>query len=364
MILTPASTTLAPRERQQFRLKVLDRRGRPTEADVEWRATGGTVSSDGLYTAGSTAGMYAVTATSEGVSASAVVRIVPADDDSQQARQPASITLTPEVVELDPGGVQRFTAEIRDQLGELMDTAVTWEATGGTIDGTGLYTAGSLPGTYQVSAHSEDLSAIADVTIRQPPPPPSPGTDVETLGAWGCSQVTHEWRSFSRNPAPFGTWEGFDYGGGALEDWHAALSGQGGVDYWRVFQEVASRHSETTDIYAEICIRASSALQFSEAEFQQMAEDVFREIRNLVAADVRVWVTGMADWEGEVCSLAGPEGAEIASRVADHVASLGLAERGPTLTPWTSSELESDLCHPNDRGEDRAAAEIVDFFVD
>ncbi|MGH7559303.1 MAG: hypothetical protein ACREMD_16270 [Gemmatimonadota bacterium] len=332
---------------------------------MEWRATGGTVSDDGLYTAGSATGTWAVTVTSAGLTESAVVRIVASTPE--EVRVPTSIVVSPEAVNLDPADVQRFTAEIRDQHGEVMDAEIAWEATGGTIDATGLYTAGSLPGAYMVSAHSGALSATASITIEQDPlpaPPPPPSTEVEMLGAWGCSQVTHEWQAFSRNPAPFGTWDRFNYGGGALADWHDALSGQADKDYWGIFQDAAGRHSGTTDVYAEICIRATNASLFSEAEFQRMAEEVFRELRTRVAPDVRIWVTGMADWEGEVCSLAGPEGAEIAARMAGHVASLGLAERGPSLDPWTRAELESDLCHPNDQGEDRAAAEIVDFFVD
>ncbi|MGH7549155.1 MAG: hypothetical protein ACREK3_00170, partial [Gemmatimonadota bacterium] len=283
MILSPASATLAMRERRQFEVTVLDRRGRATDAEVQWQATGGTITPDGLYTAGSSVGTYDVIARNGRLSASATVRIVEAGNGPDNARVETSITVNPGSVELEPGGAQLFTAQVRDQNGEPMDTAVTWEAEGGTITATGLYTAGNQPGSYQVSAQSEDLSATASIVIDQPsppppppsppsPPPPSPGTDVEMLGAWGCSQVTNEWRAFDRHPAPFGTWSGFNWGGAELEVWHTALGNPNGGN-WADFQAMVDLYPETTDLYAEICI--SDPFLFSEASLQQMAEDVF-----------------------------------------------------------------------------------------
>lgn len=91
---------------------------------------------------------------------------------------------------------------------------------------------------------------------------------------------------------------------------------------------------------------------------------LFREMRKRAGPEVRVWATGMADWQERICPLAGPDGARYAARLADHVVSLGLASRGPTLRPWRPDELEADGCHPNNAGEDRAARELVDFFTD
>ena len=50
--------------------------------------------------------------------------------------------------------------------------AVTWSATGGTVSGSGLYTAGSAPGTYRIIAVEQggtkaDTSAI---TVSAPAP--------------------------------------------------------------------------------------------------------------------------------------------------------------------------------------------------
>jgi hypothetical protein len=58
--VSPNSASLAPGGTQQFSATVTE----SSNTAVTWSATGGTVSSSGLYTAGSTVGSYAVTATS------------------------------------------------------------------------------------------------------------------------------------------------------------------------------------------------------------------------------------------------------------------------------------------------------------
>ena len=268
-----------------------------------------------------------------------------------------AMEVSPEVAVLRPGQSQAFEAVVRDRQGRVVEATVEWQADGGTIDDQGVYTAGPVVGDYGVVAWRENLSAAAVVTIAESEPPPP--TDVVMLGAWGCSQVTHEWNAFTRHAAPFSVWMGFNWGGADLKDWHEDLAiGR----HWPEFSRLLSENPVTSDVYAEICVRDDDGLE--EAEHREIADAVFREMRQRAGPGVRIWVTGMADWQEESCSTAGPEGAEIAARMADHVASLGLASRGPTLTPWKPDELESDRCHPNDQGEDRAALEIVDFFTD
>jgi hypothetical protein len=283
---------------------------------------------------------------------------LPSDPLSAQEpnRVPTTIEMRPMRVVLAPGETQRFEARVLDQDGRRMDAPIRWEATGGTIDQSGRYTAGSRPGKFGARARSGDLVVTAEIRIVDAPPP---GSGAIILGAWGCSQVSREWRGFTRHPAPFTTWTGLDYGGGALTNWHAGLFRLGG--YWESFQGQLDRHPGTTDVYAEICIRDSEVR--AGTPFAKMGEEVFREIRRIVGPQVRVWATGMVDWEGEVCLNAGPQGAEVAGRVADHVVALGLARRGPTLPPWKPSELESDSCHPNQAGQDRAAMQIAEFIL-
>jgi hypothetical protein len=122
---------------------------------VTWSASGGTVSTAGLYTAPSSPGSYSVTATSVADSskfASATVAVA----------SPISVTVAPTSANLLTGGQQQFTATVSG----TSNTAVTWTASGGTVSTAGLYTAPSSPGTYTVTARSvADSSKFANATV-------------------------------------------------------------------------------------------------------------------------------------------------------------------------------------------------------
>jgi hypothetical protein len=77
-----------------------------------------------------------------------------------------ALTLSPSSADLLPGQTQSFSAN----LGGSPTDAVTWGATGGSISGTGVYTAGTAVGTFAVTATSKTdptLSAKAEVRIRK-----------------------------------------------------------------------------------------------------------------------------------------------------------------------------------------------------
>ena len=79
----------------------------------------------------------------------------------------AGVAVTPGSVALDPGAQQQFAATVVGPANE----AVTWTATGGTIDASGNYTAGATPGHFSVTATSvadPSASDTASVVIRGP----------------------------------------------------------------------------------------------------------------------------------------------------------------------------------------------------
>jgi Bacterial Ig-like domain (group 2) len=161
----PPSVSLAAGAKQQFTAMVTG----ASNAAVTWTATGGTISSAGLFTAGNTTGTgFSVTATSAAdtsKSAHAAVTIT-------AASSPVSVSLQPTSVSLAAGAKQQFTATVTGSS----NTAVTWTATGGTISSAGLFTASSTAGTsFSVTATSAadtSKSAHAAVTITAAPPPP------------------------------------------------------------------------------------------------------------------------------------------------------------------------------------------------
>ncbi len=90
------------------------------------------------------------------------------------------VTISPTNATLDRGQRTNFSATAT-RCGK--DTGVVWTATGGTITESGEYTAGSTPGSYQVTATEpkSNLSSSATVIIREPPPPPPPPPPPVTL---------------------------------------------------------------------------------------------------------------------------------------------------------------------------------------
>jgi len=84
-------------------------------------------------------------------------------------REPAP-TIAPPEVSLCPGEEQQFAVE--------EDVAVIWDATGGTITGEGVFTAGDAPGDYTVTATREGseqaAGAIVHVIACTPTPTSTP----------------------------------------------------------------------------------------------------------------------------------------------------------------------------------------------
>jgi hypothetical protein len=77
-----------------------------------------------------------------------------------------SITVTPASAAVPLGGAQIFTAQGRDQYGDAIATTVTWSATGGgSIDGSGRFTATAAGGPFTVTAQQASVSGSASVTV-------------------------------------------------------------------------------------------------------------------------------------------------------------------------------------------------------
>jgi hypothetical protein len=132
---------------------------------VSWTATGGTITSGGSFTAGQTAGAWRVIATAQnGVADTAsVIVAVPSANPTL-----VGVVVAPASASVAAGGARQFTATGLLSNGATAAVSVTWTATGGIVSGTGLYTAGALPGSYRVTATGPGgLADTAAVTVTQ-----------------------------------------------------------------------------------------------------------------------------------------------------------------------------------------------------
>ncbi|HKP27766.1 MAG TPA: hypothetical protein VJU15_00090, partial [Gemmatimonadales bacterium] len=159
--ISPSSTTLAPGGTKQFTASGTWSNGSTTTPVVTWLATGGNISSGGVYTAGTTSGTYRVIgAHSSGRADTSLVTIASA------APTLLSLSLSPSSVSLTPGSTRQFTVSGSWSDGGTSAPSVTYLATGGSVTSGGVYTAGTTTGTFRLIAkHSggtkADTSAIS-----------------------------------------------------------------------------------------------------------------------------------------------------------------------------------------------------------
>lgn len=169
IVVTPNPQLLTVNGAQQFTATGTDFSGARVSFTPSWSvsAGGGTISAAGVFTAGGTPGTYSntVTASSGGVSGSATVIVT--------AGPLVKITVTPTPVTLAISGTQQFVAVGQDAAGNVVQFTPTWSvvAGGGAVTGTGLFTAGTVVGTFTntVQASSGGITGTATVNVTAGP---------------------------------------------------------------------------------------------------------------------------------------------------------------------------------------------------
>jgi hypothetical protein len=190
--ISPTSVTLAPGATQQFTVVAKNANGDILVLpDPIWAVTGGggTITSTGLYTAGTTAGTFtnSVSVTCNGVTASATIIITPG--------ALTTITVTPNPTLLI-GATQQFTAVGHDANGNVVAITPVWSTVnppGTIVAASGLFTAGNTTGTFPASvrATSGTIFGTATVTVIASPPPSSINLGTaSTYGILAGSTVT------------------------------------------------------------------------------------------------------------------------------------------------------------------------------
>ena len=201
LTLTPATASIRIGATQQFSVSGKMSDGSTVSiTDAAWAATGGTVSTSGLYTAGQAGGSFRVIATKSGkADTSAVTVTVPPTLQS--------ISISPSSVTLNTGDTKQFTVSGKMSDGSTATvTGAVWTATGGTVSSSGFYTAGGTAGSYSIKATANNgaLSASAAITVvtpAPPPPPPPTGGGNEPAGFSRIAEI-----AFSAMPTGGSAW--------------------------------------------------------------------------------------------------------------------------------------------------------------
>ncbi len=167
LLIAPATATVRAGQSVAFTASGLDASGNSVSVTPTWSVLqgGGSISSSGVFTAGTTPGTYAdtVQATASGLAATATVIVT--------AGPPVAVAVTPDQPTLAPGGTVQFSAQATDAHGNPINDAVTWSADprAGDITAGGLFTAGSGVGDYNaaVTATIDGISGSTGVKIEQ-----------------------------------------------------------------------------------------------------------------------------------------------------------------------------------------------------
>jgi len=163
VVVTPPADTLYPTQTSQFVATVKDSAGGVLSGrTVAWATSNGTVatvSTAGILTAVGV-GSTTLTATVEGKSGSATVRVIPVPV--------ASVTVTPATLALIVGQTGALTATANDASGgTLNDRTTSWASSApaiASVSTQGVVTA-LAPGTVTITATSEGKGGFATVTV-------------------------------------------------------------------------------------------------------------------------------------------------------------------------------------------------------
>ena len=146
----------------------------PGSPDWSVSSDAGILNSDGVFAAGDKAGDYpdAIEVTVDSASISVNVTLLPA--------APSSLLITPASLSVAPTAEAQLSAKVEDAYGNEIETDFNWTVVsgGGTINPDGLFTAGSVAGSYPdtIEISAEGLTETVSVTVN-----PGPGITIQSL---------------------------------------------------------------------------------------------------------------------------------------------------------------------------------------
>ena len=184
VVVHPKRANVEPGGTAEFKAEILSPAGTTVDATLEWKVVPeamGSITQQGIFTAGSTNGeckVLAVASTeTEKAFDQAIVRI-----GKPGPGQRPLVKINPKHAQLELGGTQQFSAEVRGQDGAIIsDAVIQWQVVPdklGSITSTGLFTAGSVAMPGQVIAQTElqGLGKAFDAaTVMVGRPGPGPG---------------------------------------------------------------------------------------------------------------------------------------------------------------------------------------------
>lgn len=160
--VTPKEITLKPGDSIQFQAYATDQYNKKMLITYRWNASGGEINQQGVFRAGSIKGKYKITVYANGKKAISYVTI------KEQAPVVTRILIIPRAAKIKPGKTVQFKGYSFNAQGKKIRASLSWSASGGKIDQTGMFTAGKNAGIFQVMVKHKQVQSIAKIEIEKP----------------------------------------------------------------------------------------------------------------------------------------------------------------------------------------------------
>src|SRR5262245_43489883 len=175
VVLDPPADTIPPGAQLQF-TTIGVTAGKDTVAvSVVYAATGGTITSSGMYAAGSAPGLYRVMATQSNGTIADTSQITISGGAPPPPPPPvvASVTVSPVSASVVAGATQQLQAVVKDSSGTVLTgRTVTWSSSStaiASVNATGLVS-GVAAGSATITATSEGHNGTSAITVTAAPP--------------------------------------------------------------------------------------------------------------------------------------------------------------------------------------------------
>jgi len=174
--VNPTDAQLDPGGAQTFTAQGYDDQGNEISIDPVWTASGGAITPEGLYNAGTTPGDFTVTASVQGSTATGTASV------HVNPPELTRVDVDPPEVTLNINEQLQLHATGYDAQGNEIPIDPVWTASGGTITTGGLYTA-TTAGDFAVTASVQGSTATGTASVHvNPPGPPMERYEHPNLG--------------------------------------------------------------------------------------------------------------------------------------------------------------------------------------
>jgi uncharacterized protein YjdB len=175
VVLLPTSVSIATGGQVQFSASGLMANGDSVAVSATFSATGGTISSSGMFTGGSTGGAFSVIAAVQTKNGGMVADTSQVTITAGSPVPVGSVVVSPATASVAVAATVQLTATTKDANGNVLTgRAITWSsnATGtASVNSSGLVS-GAAAGSATITATSEGKSGTAAITVTASAPPP------------------------------------------------------------------------------------------------------------------------------------------------------------------------------------------------